>query len=215
MAWRWIGDKPLSEPMLTRFSDAYMIGREYRNIFAFHITSWHLDGTCNLNTYPWNPMTCIAHNKYHGCWCLGDVRSWRISSHNFDLVLPEYSTFIIRWIYTLRPRQEIRHFADDIFTCIFFNENCSILIKISLKYVRKGPIDNNRALVQIMALRRSGDKPLSEPMMVSLPTHICVTELMSRVNLVRIIRSHAVCSMKLTRADTICYFSTFINTKWS
>ena len=26
-----------------------------------------------------------------------------------------------------------------------------------------------------MAWRRSGDKPLSEPMMVRLPTHICVT----------------------------------------
>ena len=32
-----------------------------------------------------------------------------------------------------------------------------------------------RALVQIMAWRRPGDKPLSEPMMVSLLTHICVT----------------------------------------
>ena len=30
-------------------------------------------------------------------------------------------------------------------------------------------------MVQIMAWRRSGDKPLSEPMMVILPTHICVT----------------------------------------
>ena len=76
---------------------------------------------------------------------------------------------------TLRPTQDGRHFADDIFTCIFFNENCCILIKFSLKYVRKGPIDNNRALVQIMAWRRSGDKPLSEPMMISLPTHICVS----------------------------------------
>ena len=38
----------------------------------------------------------------------------------------------------------------------------------------QGPIDNNPALVQIMAWRRSGDKPLSEPMMVTLPTHICV-----------------------------------------
>ena len=76
---------------------------------------------------------------------------------------------------TLRPRQSERHFADDIFMCIFFNENCCILIKFSLKYVRKGPIDNNPSLVQIMAWRRSDDKPLSEPMMVSLPTHICVT----------------------------------------
>ena len=32
-----------------------------------------------------------------------------------------------------------------------------------------------RALVQIMAWRRSGDKPLSEPVLVSLLTHICVT----------------------------------------
>ena len=46
---------------------------------------------------------------------------------------------------------------------------------ISLKFVPKGPINNNPALVQIMAWRRSGDKPLSEPMMVSLLTHICVT----------------------------------------
>ena len=76
---------------------------------------------------------------------------------------------------TLRPRQDERHFADDIFTCIFFNENCCIFIKFSLKYVRKGPIDNNPALGQIMAWRRSGDMPLSEPMTISLPTHICVT----------------------------------------
>ena len=78
-------------------------------------------------------------------------------------------------INKLRPRQDGRHFADDIFTCNFFNENCCILIKFLLKYVRKGPIDNNAALVQIMAWRRSGDKPLSEPMMVCSPTHICVS----------------------------------------
>ena len=75
---------------------------------------------------------------------------------------------------TLRPRQDGRHFTDDIFTCNFFNENCCILIKFSQKYVRKGPIDNNAALVQIMTWRRSDDKPLSETMMISLPTHICV-----------------------------------------
>ena len=33
---------------------------------------------------------------------------------------------------------------------------------------------NIPAMVQIMAWRRPGDRPLSEPMMVSLPTHICV-----------------------------------------
>ena len=37
--------------------------------------------------------------------------------------------------------------ADDIFTCIFMNEKFCILIKISLKFVPKSPIDNNPALV--------------------------------------------------------------------
>ena len=38
-------------------------------------------------------------------------------------------------------------FADDIFRCIFLNENVSIMIKISLKFVPKGPIDNKSVLV--------------------------------------------------------------------
>ena len=48
-------------------------------------------------------------------------------------------------------------------------------IKISLKFVPAYPINTIPALVQIMAWRRSGDKPLSEPMMVNLLSHICVT----------------------------------------
>ena len=78
-------------------------------------------------------------------------------------------------INTLRPRQNGRCFADDTFTRIFLNENVRISITISLKFVPQGPINNNSALVQIMAWRRSGDKPLSESMMASLLTHICVT----------------------------------------
>ena len=78
-------------------------------------------------------------------------------------------------IITLRPRQNGRHFADAIFKCILLNENAWIPIKISLKFVPQGPINNIPALVQIMAWRRPGDKPLSGLMMVRLPTHICVT----------------------------------------
>ena len=76
---------------------------------------------------------------------------------------------------TLRPRQNGRRFTDITFKCIFLNEIVRILIEISLKFVPKGPINNIPALVQIMAWRRSGDKPLSEPMMVSLLTHMWVT----------------------------------------
>ena len=76
---------------------------------------------------------------------------------------------------SLRPRQNRRHFPDDIFKWIFLNENVWISIKMSLRFVPKVPINNIPTLVQIMAWRRSGDKPLSEPMMDSLLTHICVT----------------------------------------
>ena len=40
-----------------------------------------------------------------------------------------------------------RHFPDDIFQCIFLNENVSISIKISLKFVPKGQINSIPPLV--------------------------------------------------------------------
>ena len=55
--------------------------------------------------------------------------------------------------------------ADDIFKCIFLNENDIIPIQISLKFLPRSPIDIKLALVQVMAWRRIGDKPLSEPML--------------------------------------------------
>ena len=76
---------------------------------------------------------------------------------------------------TLRPKQNGWHFADDIFKCFFLNENLWITSQISLKFVPKGPINNIPSLVQIMAWRHPGGKPLSEPTMFSLPPHICNT----------------------------------------
>ena len=63
------------------------------------------------------------------------------------------------------PEQNGRHFANDIFSHIFLNGNVWISIKISLKFVPKGSIDNNPVLVQIMAWHQPGDKPLSEPVL--------------------------------------------------
>ena len=48
----------------------------------------------------------------------------------------------------------------------FFYENVWISINISLKFVPRGPINNIPTLVNVMARRRPGDKPLSEPIMV-------------------------------------------------
>ena len=55
--------------------------------------------------------------------------------------------------------------SDNIFKFIFLNEKIRICNKILLNFVFKGPINNMPALVQIMAWHRTGDKPLSEPMM--------------------------------------------------
>ena len=85
-----------------------------------------------------------------------------------------FTTFLFN---VLRSTQNGRLFPDDIFQCIFFNENVWLSVNISVKFIPKGPINNIQALVQIMAWRRPGDKPLSEPMIDSLLTHKCVTRL--------------------------------------
>ena len=113
-------------------------------------------------------------------------------------------------INTLRPRHNGRHFADYIFKCIFLNENAWLPIEISLKFVPKGPINYIPALVQIMAWRRPGDKPLSETMMVKLLTHICVTLetcICIGVSFISLLKS----------ADLICQYhlNTFIQGSWA
>ena len=115
-------------------------------------------------TYPC-PRSCIDDVRWTGP-CLS-------MSSDFQLhgIIGPCSNKILPWFNTLRPRQDGRHFPDNIFKCIFLNENVSI----SLKFVPKSPINNTPAMVQIMAWRRPGDKPLSEPMVISLPMHICVT----------------------------------------
>ena len=87
--------------------------------------------------------------------------------------------FLPRWdINILRPRQNCCHFADDIFRCIFFNQNGAfrLIFHWSLFLRVKKKQNNIPSLVQIIAWHRPGDKPLSEPMMVRSLTHICVTQ---------------------------------------
>ena len=81
---------------------------------------------------PQKTINAIIHKKFPDARQIPDVPS------------------LVMDINTLRPRQNGRHFPDDIFKCIFLNENVLILIKISLKFVPKGPIDIIPALVQII-----------------------------------------------------------------
>ena len=106
-----------------------------------------------------------------GTWSNQDF--FKLKQHEF---LQDLDYEYINTLNTLRPRQNGRHFADDIFKRILFNVNVWISIKISLKFVPKSPINKIPALFQIMAWRRPGNKPLSEAMLVSLLTHKCVTQ---------------------------------------
>ena len=128
-------------------------------------------------------MVHLRQYKHFSCACRWS--QWKHPSTVFSSSRTKWQFNVVRhngssvWqsnkLNTLRPRQDGRHFPDDIFKRIFFNENVWIPIEISLKFVPKGSINNIPSLVQIMAWRRPGAKPLSELMVVSLLTHICVT----------------------------------------
>ena len=114
---------------------------------------------------------CPIHSiLYILCMSLLSCKPWFVISD--DMI---WGLDCIYFINTLRQRQNGRHFADDMFKWIFLNENVWIPIEIPLKFVPKCSINSNTALFQIMAWRRPGDKPLSEPMLVRSLTHICVT----------------------------------------
>ena len=101
-------------------------------------------------------------------------------------------------INTLRLRQNGCHFADNIFNCILSKENIWIPIKISLKFVPTGSINNITVLVHIMAWCQPGDKPLSEPMMIIVLTDLCIT----RPQWVKIHRLHYVhCTLRFIEVE--------------
>ena len=130
---------------------------------------------------PWTLLSGLL--GWTSCWTLSSCWWFETSSRLYDITIMTYirkagMAFVYHLVgifNTLKPRQNGRHFADDTFKCVFVDENIWIAIDILLKFVPYGPINNIPALVQIMAWCRPGDKPLSEPIMVRVPTHICVT----------------------------------------
>ena len=129
---------------------------KYTPFFLSHYYHWfgHLDSGGQLTLW-WFPLS--------------------VSTHAMTSCTIGGGSIFLAPLNTLRLRLNGCHFADDTLKCIFFNENVWIPIEISSKFVPKGPIDNIPALVLIMAWRRPGDTPLSEPMLVRSLTHIWIT----------------------------------------
>ena len=82
------------------------------------------------------------------------VATWIWQSSDQVITPPKALGDRMLFFNTLRPRQNGGLSADDTFKGIFVNENKRISIKISLKFVPKGPFNNIPALVLIMAWRR-------------------------------------------------------------
>ena len=79
-------------------------------------------------------------------------------------------------INTLSPRQNGRHFADDIPKHFVLTKMLKLRFKLHWSlFPRVWLTINIPALLQIMAWRWSGDKLLSEPLVVKLTMGICVT----------------------------------------
>ena len=111
-----------------------------------------------------------AHSRFFFLWLDANrfypypVRLFHQHLHNRSIV-PVPVNLICWRVNTLGPRQNGRHFPDDIFKCIFLNENVWISIMISLMFVLVCPINTFPTLIQIMAWLPLADKPLSEPIM--------------------------------------------------
>ena len=94
---------------------------------------------------------------------------WLLKSHYLNQRWPSSVTLICAilgsWVNSYPPGPNGCHFANKIFKCIFMNKRLCTLIWISLKFVPKIRSDNKCTLVQVLAWRIIGDKPLSELML--------------------------------------------------
>ena len=109
----------------------------------------------------WHIVNWTLRNKLQ--WNLNRNSYILIQENTFENVVCEMASLLSRpqCVNTMRPRQNGRHFTDNLFKCIFMNEkvNWSLFLRLKLTIFHRWP----------------GDKPLSEPMMVRLPRHICIT----------------------------------------
>ena len=140
-----LGTRPSATTMLTSLWIWCQV--KFNRQHGYHVTVRILHSEEEDNLFP------LDSNISFAC-----ARAWKLTTTN------------ILWL-----KQNGRAFADDIFKCILLLQNVWMSLKISLMFEPKVWINNIPALVQIMAWRWLGYKPLSEPMMTKLPMHICVT----------------------------------------
>ena len=101
----------------------------------------------------------------HDCCCPGSLRSDAVDYEGLTCVHTIFTHLLLDKMDAISQT-----IFSDVHVFSWMKKNC-ILIKISFKFVHKGLISNNPALVQIMAWRRTSNEPLPEPMLPDSLTH--------------------------------------------
>ena len=130
--------------------------------------------------------------NFNGCTQMAQIVQIKWSQDYFSFITGV--SILVRWHFYIEthPREmmllswarELTHWGRDKMAAIFettflYAFSCMKMNDFQLKFHRSLLLRFQLtipALVQIMAWRLPGDKPLSEPMMVVLPTQICVTQ---------------------------------------
>ena len=116
-------------PLGTKFNEILI------EIHTFSFKEMHL----KIPSGKWRPfclgLKCVKNNFPANCF----VSKLHLSQDDY--------TFQAAFLNALRSRQNGRHFTDDILKCILLNENVWTSIKIPLKFVPRGAINNIPALV--------------------------------------------------------------------
>ena len=119
----------LIEPLGTNFSEIS------NKILTFSFTKMRL----KVSSAKWRPF-CLGINVLrHGGVITPHTKQW------VWLLIHALLSYSVTWL--ISPRQNGRHFAADTFKCISVKEKFCFFIRISLKFVPKGPSDNTPALV--------------------------------------------------------------------
>ena len=139
-------------------------------IMQFIITLWYISAlTYKIKNYT-VPSMLYDHVQYYPTGWHMDHIIWKCPQGT----VPDCPFNVEKYLNNIEAETRWPPIRRWHFQTNFLNENVKISIKISPKFVSKGPINDIQALVQIMAWRRPGDKPLFEPMVVRIPTHISV-----------------------------------------
>ena len=151
----------------------------YSTIYSRHRSKLRLTGLCEGNSpvtmnsphkgpvtrkmFPFDDVILAVLFLYHKVKSLQLIWRWGICRETMSA---RSSNEFLGFDLTHLPLNKMAAIlANNIFECIFLNENDRIPIQISLKFVPRIPIDNKAALVQVMAWRWTGNNPLPEPMM--------------------------------------------------